>query len=108
MKATSYIADFDSAAAMLGQLSNYLRGRSALVPVERWRRILERARKKGVFLGVDESAFPRDFAVFVRYRFDLQRTIQARYSIPAPLSLDDLDRFLAERGARYNVQWSTA
>jgi len=32
-------------------------------PVEHWRRILRRARKEGAFIGVDESAYPRDFAV---------------------------------------------
>jgi hypothetical protein len=33
----------------------------------RWREILARAREQGYFLGVDEDAFPRDFATFFRY-----------------------------------------
>jgi len=79
-----------------------------LTPINAWRRILERASKGGVFVGVDESAFPRDFAVFVRYHFDLQRKIQARYPIPAPLTLSDLEGFLDKKNGHYNVNWVTA
>lgn len=79
-----------------------------LVPIERWRGILTRAEKAGRFVGVDESAYPRDFAVFVRYYFDLKRKIHSRYPMPAPLTLDQLDDFLKERPGRYPVQWLQA
>ena len=49
-----------------------------LTPVEHWRKILRRARKEGTFIGVDESAYPRDFAVFVRYHFDFKRKVHSR------------------------------
>jgi hypothetical protein len=76
-----------------------------LTPIEHWRRILLRARKEGAFIGVDERAYPRDFAVFVRYHFELRRKIHSRYPMPPPLSLNQLDDFLAQRHGRYAVQW---
>lgn len=103
-------------------LHNYLRERDAmdeiylmlfshgvdsvgLVPIDQWRRILKVARKKSAFIGVDERAYPRDFAVFVRYHADLPRKIAARYPLPAPLSLRELDEFVNETSGRYQVEW---
>jgi hypothetical protein len=76
-----------------------------LTPIEHWRAILGRARKQGAFVGVDERAYPRDFAVFVRYYYDLKRKIHARYPMPPPLALSRLDEFLRETPTRYPVQW---
>ena len=76
-----------------------------LTPIEEWRAILGRARKKGAFVGVDERAYPRDFAVFVRYYYDLQRKIQARYPMPPSVALNRLDEFLSQAPTRYPVQW---
>jgi hypothetical protein len=76
-----------------------------LTPIDRWRQILRRAKKKGMFVGVDESAYPRDFAVFVRYHFDLQRKIHARYPLPPPVTLHQLDDFLNAAKGRYHAQW---
>jgi hypothetical protein len=78
-----------------------------LAPIDRWRAILRRARKTASFVGVDENAYPRDFAVFVRYYFELKRKIESRYPIPSPVSLNDFDRFLHECSGRYDVHWST-
>ena len=44
-----------------------------LAPIERWRALLQRARQLSGFVGVDERAFPRDFATFVRYSTDLKK-----------------------------------
>jgi hypothetical protein len=52
-----------------------------VAPIERWRALLKYARRGGGFLGVDEDAFPRDFATFVRYHRDI-RTIPDRYPLP--------------------------
>jgi hypothetical protein len=76
-----------------------------LPSIEQWREPLRRARVKGAFLGVDERAFPRDFAVFIRYYFDLRRKIHARYPMPPPLPLKELDEFLDHHHGRYAVQW---
>ncbi len=72
--------------------------------IERWWNILQRARKRGSFVGVDERAYPRDFATFVRYYSDVKK-IPARYPMPGPLALSQLDAFLREVGDRYPVQW---
>jgi hypothetical protein len=76
-----------------------------LVPIERWRSILGRARKRGVFVGVDEQKFPRDFATFVRYYTDVKK-IPARYPLPGPLALSQLETFLEQAGDRYPVRWT--
>jgi hypothetical protein len=78
---------------------------AGLAPIERWRSILRRGRRAGQFIGVDERAYPRDFAVFARYHTELKRRIRDRYPLPDPLSLVELDTFLAEAGGRYAVAW---
>ncbi len=75
-----------------------------LVSIEGWRSVLQRARKTGQFVGVDERRYPRDAAAFVRYHTDM-RTVPARYAIPGPLALSELDAFLEAMGKRYPVQW---
>ncbi len=73
-------------------------------PIERWRALLGRARREGRFIGVDENAFPADFATFARYHEDVRR-IPARYPVPGPLTLRQLEAFLDESGHRYPVEW---
>lgn len=77
-----------------------------LVPMARWRSLIGRARHTCSFLGVDERAYPRDFAAFIRYNIDFEKKVKSRYPMPVPLPLDRLDRFLQESGGRYAVQWS--
>lgn len=81
---------------------------AGLVPIDAWRRQLQRATLRGEFLGVDEAEYPRDFAVFARYHDALKTQIRSRYPMPAPLPLATLDAFLAEHGGRYRVQWLDA
>jgi len=76
-----------------------------LTPIDRWRRILEHAQKQGTFVGVNENAYPRDFAVFVRYHFDFKRKARSRYPMPPPVTLEQLDRFVEQSASRYRVQW---
>jgi hypothetical protein len=64
------------------------------VPISPWKRILEQAQESGTFLGVDERAYPRDFATFVRYESELRKHMAVRGRKPGELSLCDLDRFL--------------
>jgi hypothetical protein len=74
-----------------------------LPSIEQWREPLRRTRIKGSFLGVDERVFPRDFAVFTRYYFDLLRTIPSRYPMPPALTVKELDEFLDYSDGRYAV-----
>jgi hypothetical protein len=75
-----------------------------LASIARWRELLAKARVRGEFLGVDPSKHPRDFAALVRYHAAL-RKLPARYPLPGPLSLSQLERFLEEAGDRYEVRW---
>lgn len=68
---------------------------AGLVPIERWRQVLGRARKVGSFVGVDPRAYPRDFASLVRAHRDLA-AVRHTVGLPAPLPLTALDDLLAE------------
>jgi hypothetical protein len=75
-----------------------------LPTIGQWRSVLQRAGKIGSFLGVDEQAFPRDFATLVRYHHALAR-VRKRYPMPRPLALEELDAFLGRHWERYAVDW---
>ena len=66
-----------------------------LASVADWRHALDRARKIGVFTGVDTGAYPRDFAVFARAHRELSR-IRHLYPMPTPLGLTDVEDILAK------------
>jgi hypothetical protein len=70
---------------------------------DQWREVLARARRQGTTLGADLDEFPHDFAQFARYS-DAFASLPARYPMPAPLSLEDLDRFLAQAGPYEGVR----
>ena len=69
-----------------------------LTPMERWRSLLTRARQRGCFVGVDEKAYPADFAVFARYHPAL-RKISGRFPLPAPLSWAEFEQFIGRTHA---------
>ncbi len=77
-----------------------------LAPIERWRALLSRARKRGEFLGVEEDLYPRDFATMPRYHRALRRSISARYPISERLTLGTLKTFLDAQAHRYPVRWT--
>lgn len=78
-----------------------------LPTISEWRRVIQRARQHGALIGMNPQAFPRDFAVFVRYYGDLLKQIRARYPFPPALTLKELDEFLATNAARYDVRWTS-
>src|SRR5206468_3748646 len=63
--------------------------------VQRWQELIGRARRRGAFLGVDPRRHPRDFGSFGR--FHRQLAALPRSAPPAPLTLDELDQFVAGR-----------
>jgi hypothetical protein len=75
-----------------------------LPSIERWATVFSRARRSGRFVGVDPKAFPRDFAVFLHFHRDLA-AIGAKSPMPPPLTLAQLDAFLAGAGHRFRVRW---
>jgi hypothetical protein len=76
-----------------------------LPPRERWQAILDRARSKGTTLGLHLDEYPLDFGHFARYDDAINDSIKARYPLPAPLTLAELDQFLAESEGRYPVRF---
>jgi hypothetical protein len=66
-----------------------------LTPIERWRALLDRARRQGRFVGVDEKAYPADFATFARYHPAI-RAIPGRHPLPPALRWDQLETFLRQ------------
>lgn len=66
-----------------------------------WRRTAARARKIGVLTGVDASAYPRDFASFVRSHRELSK-IRTRCPLPLPL---DATRAATVLSSRDEVIW---
>jgi hypothetical protein len=60
----------------------------------------------GDFAGVDPRAYPRDFAVFVRYHSDLLRKISERHRLPPALPLAQFDEFLCRAASDHpRIQW---
>lgn len=78
---------------------------AGLVPIKKWENILKLARKQSDFIGVDEEAFPRDFAVFVKYYTELKEKIPARYPMPETLTLNKLQEFIAGHKDTYPIHW---
>jgi hypothetical protein len=74
-----------------------------IAPIARWRSVLAHAQRHSGFLGVDEAAFPRDFAVFVRYHTALRQL--PAVSPPSPLLLEQLDTFVQQAGHHYAVTY---
>jgi hypothetical protein len=61
--------------------------------VDQWQRL-------GSLIGVDPQAYPRDFGVFVRYHYALRKAFKARYPLPGPLPLRELETFCDDLQAR--------
>lgn len=75
--------------------------------IERWRMLARKARIQGTLLGVDERAYPRDFATLVRYHQAIKR-VTPHYPLPPALTLEQLRTFIASTGERYHVKWEEA
>ncbi|WP_156119573.1 hypothetical protein [Leptolyngbya sp. KIOST-1] len=76
-----------------------------IASLEQWRtEILSQARRQGQFLGVNERRFPRDNASLIQHYLDLKR-LPGQFPIPEPLTLAQLEQFLAQAGDRYAVEW---
>ena len=59
---------------------------------------------RGQFVGVDEAAFPRDFAVFARYDDELLRKVPHSYPLPTPLTLEQLISSFDTNAKRYRIE----
>ena len=76
-----------------------------IASIDQWRsEILALARRRGQFLGVNERRYPRDNASIARHYLDLKR-LPGKCPMPEPLTLHQLEVFLAQWGDRYAVDW---
>jgi hypothetical protein len=101
----SYLDETEPYDEILAMLFSHGVESVGLLPIARWHTLLRRARKRGIFVGVAEEKFPKDYATFVRYHTELKK-IPARFPMPEPLTLAQLDAFLERFGDRYPVRWS--
>lgn len=76
-----------------------------MASVEQWQAALDRAQQQGRFVGIQPHFYPRDMASFIRHYTDLKKLPGERYPIPEPLTLQQLQAFLAQAGDRYAVSW---
>lgn len=74
--------------------------------IDRWRTLLDSARTRGSFVGVDPTSYPLDFGSYVRYRSALPGTIPARQPMLPPPSLDEFETRIAEHARRNPVAWT--
>lgn len=72
--------------------------------VNRWKSILGRAKTLGQFMGADSQKLPLDLHSFIKYNREFPVKIQARYPIPAPLSLNKLYELHMQDAAKYKLQ----
>ena len=72
-----------------------------------WRALMQYARHKHDFIGVDTKEYPLDMAVYARYSPDLKKKIQDRYPLPPSLSLAQLKEFCDNAKGRYRVKIET-
>ncbi|MEB3279131.1 MAG: hypothetical protein VKK42_09470, partial [Lyngbya sp.] len=77
-----------------------------LPSIERWRRVFEKAKIQGNFVGVDEDKYPRHFSSMIRYHTDLKRLISARYPLPRSLTLEQLDQFIEQEKGNFKVKFT--
>ena len=73
-----------------------------LAPLDDWRRLIQQARRRAAFVGVDERRYPRDFATFMRFQQALRR-LGPRHEPPPLLAVERFDALLRERGPRFGI-----
>lgn len=75
-----------------------------VAPIERWKAVVDRAKKRGSLLGADERTYPKDFAAFARYHDEIS-CLPHLEELPAPLTTKELEDFTEEASERYAVRW---
>jgi hypothetical protein len=75
--------------------------------IDRWRAALAKARRANGFLGVDERAYPRDFATFTRYSRELEKLEEGGSPVP-PLELRRFDEYVEREGPQHGITVAAA
>ncbi|RMJ21646.1 TAP-like protein [Aspergillus sp. HF37] len=81
-----------------------------LAGVDEWKGLLDShfpRKERNLLLGVDESVFPKDFGVPVRYQPELAKAVgeEAQYVMPPSLGLAELERYMAQNSDHYKVHY---
>ncbi len=79
---------------------------AAQAPIERWESILNRAQRRGEFLGMDPEAYPLDFGLYTKYHEEIPEKIPARNALMPPLPMKRLEAFLHEHQDEYDIEWT--
>jgi hypothetical protein len=64
-----------------------------LPPVEDWQALLDRARHRGKWIGVNPRRYPAHFAAFAKYSAQL-RALKPNFPMPDPVPMDQLEDFI--------------
>jgi hypothetical protein len=73
--------------------------------VDAWRAVLARARRAGSFAGLEPGRHPRDMGHLASYD-DALRAVPARYPLPGPLTIAEVDEFFAQAGDYPGVRFT--
>ncbi len=77
---------------------------AGLVPIERWRALLGRARRTARFVALRPERHPSSSSTYVYYIESLRR-VERRYDLPPALRLAQVDEFIRRSGSEYRVEW---
>jgi hypothetical protein len=66
--------------------------------IDRWKKIMDNARKKQDFIGVNINNYPRDLGSMIKYNTEFKEKIPSRYDFRLSLTLDQFSRFENEYG----------
>ncbi|GAB3020302.1 hypothetical protein [Natronobiforma cellulositropha] len=91
-----YLADAPAYDDVYATLFSHGVDSAGLASAERWRSVLDAARDRAGFVGVDPSAYPSDIESHVRYHADLPDEIDARHPLLPPVPFE---RFLERTDA---------
>ena len=78
---------------------------AGIASIDRWREVLDHARDRRGFVGVDPSAYPHDVEVQLRYHADIEAEIDDRYAHLPPMPLDRFEAHTEANAGNYDLEW---
>lgn len=97
--------EFEEIFLML--MSNGVTEGIGLSTINEWKEVLTHAKTRSDFIGVDEREYPMDFGTFLKYDDELLKKIKERHPLPKPLTLSELEEFIAQTKGQYPFEWIT-
>jgi hypothetical protein len=79
-----------------------------VVPLDRWEELITtRATDRGELIGIDRRSYPADPGSALRFQPAFEG-LPPRHPLPAPLTVEAIDRFLDQTTADYPLEWTHA